>query len=491
MTFEKAPTATDDMTRPMTTAELLELWRWQGARVEWDDVIGHDAAKRELRVVAEQIRRQSTAELLGLTVVKGILMTGPAGVGKTLLAKALATAVDRPAHVIPAGEVTARQIREIYQALAGQPSVVIWDEADVVLRNRWGRGAPDDGRLVAAFCTALDGVEAISGPITLALSAEAPYQMDPAAIRAGRLATKIELANPDLAERRHLWRNDVGQVPLAGEIDIDRASERSVGMTGADIAATVMVALGLSMVDGVDALTASLLDETLSRRHHVSERPRRDIDVRRTAVHEAGHAIYAAICMGLDSVASVSVVPSAVQNGRTQLSDEWHQESDLDRSGLRKVAGLAYAGFVAEELVYGRAGVGAGASHDISKATDILRRLATNLGADETIGVLDLDQIEHGVNSDRGPGSMRQAVWDVVRLDAARILDETRRTLSPHQASIETFADALLSAADQTLSGGDLVHVLAPLIRDREVMGQAQELAGAENEPSTAALGGR
>ena len=277
------PTETDSSA---TVAELLERWRWRGDPVAWDDVVGHEPAKRELKVAAEQIRRHSTAQRLGLTTVKGILLSGPAGTGKTLLAKALATAVDRPAYVVPAGEVDARILRGLYEALEGQASIVILDESDVLLRGRWGRSAPEGGRLVASFCAAIDGIHSISGPVTLALTAEGEYALDPAAVRAGRLTTKVTLGLPTAEERRTLWMRSVALVPTLGPVNLERATERSVGMTGADIAASVMVAVGLSMVDGQDALTDDLLDEVLTRRHHVVERVRREPDMRRTAVHE-------------------------------------------------------------------------------------------------------------------------------------------------------------------------------------------------------------
>jgi ATP-dependent Zn protease len=443
--------------------ELLSRSRWRGAAVAWDDIVGHEPAKRELRVVSEQIRRHSVAEQLGLTAVKGILLSGPPGSGKTLLAKALATAIDRPAYVIPAGEVDARLIRRVYETLAGESCVVIWDEADVFLRGRWGRSAPEEGRTVAAFCAALDGIDAITGPITVALTAESEPLLDPAAIRAGRLTTKVELSLPRRADRRDLWARTIALVPVQGTIDLERAADRSVGMSGADITASVMVAIGLSMVDGTDALTPPLLDEVLARRHHVVDVKRTQPDMRRTAIHEAGHAIFAVLTWGPDAVASVSAVAGLVEDGRTQLADRLGQDEDVDRARLRELAGFAYAGLVAEEIVYGAGGVSVGCSHDVSSATMTIRTLTSKLATIEAIGPLAVDSVEHGSDSDRGVTEMRSALWAAMRLESVVILDAVRRLLAPRGAEIERLAAALLSALDLTLSGPALAAVLEPV----------------------------
>jgi cell division protease FtsH len=433
---------------------------WHGARVDWADVVGHDAAKRELRVVAEQIRRHSTAERLGLVTIKGVLLSGPPGSGKTMLAKALASAIDRPAYVFPAGEVDAKFIREVYEALGDRPCVVIWDEADVFLRGRWGRTAPEEGRTVAAFCAALDGVESRVGPVTIALTAEPEHTLDPASIRAGRLTTKVVLDLPKREDRRTLWRRSIEAVPVAGEIDVDRAAERSVGMSGADIAASVMVALGLSMIDGTDALTAELLDEVLTRRHHVVERVHPIADLRRTAIHEAGHALAATLAFGAEAVVSVAVANSVDGKGHTELGEELVDYNLLDRNGLRKMVGVRYAGMVAEELIYGVDGVGYGVMTDLTQATTLIRSLCVDLGAEPAIGPIDLDQVERGNNSDRGADELRSSLWTAIRVEAGLHLTDIRRVLGERVEGITSFAESLLAARDATLSGDELAAAL-------------------------------
>lgn len=443
----------------------LDRWRHRGARVTWDDVIGHAAAKRELRVVTEQIRRHSVAERLGLTMVKGIVLFGPPGSGKTMLAKALAAAVERPVYVIPAAEVDAELVRSIYDQLAAERCVIVWDEADILLRQRDSHNALDDGRIVAALCSALDGVMPITGPVTVALTAEREWMLDASALRAGRLTTKITLRPPRRPERLVMWQRYAAAVPVVGELDLEEAAERSVGMTGADIEAAVMVALGLSLVDGVDALAQPYLTEALLRHHHVEELPQPTVDqLQRTAVHEAGHTAWASLYWGPAAVASVSIREADTANGRTSLSDEIEDANRSTRADLWGHVGMGFAGLVAEELLYGNDEVnGGGCENDISRATLVVRRLIGELAGSPQLGAVSVDTIEYGANSDRGSERMRAALWDLASAECRRIKAQVEVALGANTVPIQAIADRLVDAPDLTLSGPLLTALLTEL----------------------------
>ncbi len=437
---------------------LLERCRYRGDPVGWDAVVGHEPARRELAVVAATLRRHSAAERLGLEPVRGVILIGPPGSGKTLLARALAGAIDRPVYVIPSAEVDAPTIRGVYEALAGRPVMVVWDEADLILRPR-GQSPLEDARPVAALCAALDGVEVVTGPITVALTAEPEWALDASALRAGRLTTKVVLDLPELAERRALWAMYLGRVPCAEALDLDRLAARSVGMTGADVAAAVMVALGLSMVDGTDAVTRALLDEAVVRRHHVVESEREGVtpgERERTARHEASHAVAGALLWGPASVALVTISADGRSSGRTDFADAWRREGLLDRRRVREHAAIALAGLAGEELLYGADGVGVGVTGDVSRATKALRRLAGDVAGSERLGPVDADGLESGVRSDRGSEPMRADLYDAVRAEAAAALALARDLLAGREAAVLAFADRLLAADEGTLSGPEL-----------------------------------
>jgi ATP-dependent Zn protease len=440
-------------------AQLLDRCRYRGQILDWDQIIGHAPAKRELAVVAEQHRRRPVAEALGLTLVKGIIIMGEPGCGKTLLARALAGSIDRPVYVIPAAEADAVLIRKVYDALRDSACVIVWDEADIILRSRLRSAESADRRTVASFCAALDGLDSGSGPITIALTAADEWQLDDSAMRSGRLTTKVMLRAPDRDERRLLWDLYTAGVPIVGTLDLERATDRSVGMNGADIQATVLTALGLSMVAGVDALDDAHLDEAILRRGHVQERHLPEpAELKVRALHEAGHAVFAALTWGPEAVATITLTPVRLSAARTQLAD-WLREDELpDRSRMREMAGMALAGMVAEELVRGEDHVSTGCGDDLSKATRYLAGFAGDLGGAAHLGPVALDEFEAGSN--RGSEAMRSLHFEIVWRDSIRLHDEVRSALRPQIPLLLSVRDAVLAADDNTLSGEALTDLL-------------------------------
>ncbi|MHB8398046.1 MAG: AAA family ATPase [Candidatus Limnocylindrales bacterium] len=441
---------------------LLDRCRYDGPGTDWNEIVGHEAAKRELAVIAEQYRRSSMAELLGLTLVKGVIVSSPPGAGKTMLARALAGSITRAMYVIPSSEANATVIRAVYEHLRNTPCLIVWDEADVILRDRLRSNALQGGRTVAALCAALDGIDALRGPITLCLTAEEEYGLDESALRSGRLSTRIVLSLPDRDERRQLWERYTARVPVLGDLDLAAATDRSTGFTGADVEATVLAALGLAMVSGIDALDEAHLMEAILRRGHVADEPEPSPEALRSrAIHEASHAVFGALTWGAEALATVTLQPSRPHHGgRTSLTDAIREDGIQDRTRIRELAGIAYAGLIGEELIGGFGHVTIGCGDDVAKATRLLRSLIADLATSEAIGPVDVDGLEAGSASDRGSERMRALLYDEVNGEATAVRDHVRAMLADRTAAIEILADRLLAAKDRTLSGPTLTEAL-------------------------------
>jgi ATP-dependent Zn protease len=440
-------------------SRFLERARYVGDRIGWDSVVGHDHAKRELRVVAAALTNPGLAERLGVPLVKGVVVTGPSGTGKTLLARAFAGEVDRPVFVLSSADLTPGRIRRTYESLRNVPSVVVIDEIDIVAARSYGEAR---SKTVGALCVALDGILPVDGPITVGLTAEAITDLDPSVVRSGRLTTEIRLDLPDRADRLALWQLYTARIPRSEPLDLEMAADRSQGMSGADIAAISRAAAGLALADGLSELSPTHLDEALERRGVVRRPPvRGHVDRHQVAIHEAGHAVFAFSVLGRDALNEAVISRSGRGEGHVSLRTEWGEESGWRTREWRQEAQLSLAGIVAEELILTDGLASFGSERDIATATDIVLR-AHAAGLVGGFGRVATERVERGPDpesyDERGSEAMRSALWESVRSEVSAAETACREVLAAQRDAIERLADALDSAG--SLSGARLVTAL-------------------------------
>ena len=429
----------------------LEARRWRGPRVGWDEVIGHERPRRELAAHLALSRHAAGPE--GTSPITSVLLAGPHGTGKTLLAKALASDTDLPVYVISAGEDDATAIGAAFDALAGVPAIVIIDEVDLAGRMRWA-ATSDDGvrRRGSALMAALDGLSTRPGPMVLGLTAESSWSIDPGLRR--RFAVLIELEAPDEPTREVMFGRFLGQVPSAGPLDVATAARRTPDSTGSDIRAMVTSAYGLALADGLAAVDQAHLDEVLAR--HRRSTPARVLGpdaVRHLAVHEAAHAVAVYLTLGPAALAYATLEPQARGNAHTTLDRAWAERHPMTSRTWRAQVLIAYAGPIGEELVLGVRMLGA--EHDLTVATRHLRD-ALDEGLDPDIGLVAPSVLESRRTHLAREG--RSLVWSAV-LRASRAAEaETRALLEPRRAVIERVADALAAAG--TLAGPRLAEAM-------------------------------
>lgn len=429
---------------------LIESWRSRAPATGWDAIVGHGNQIRRCQELVEALSRDpADLDRLHIRIGRGLVITGPSGSGKTLVARALATAIGRDVIVPPTPEMTTSTIARMYAQLARmEPVVVILDEAETLIARNY-MGESDQTR---ALCVALDGIDRPQrGPVTLALTTAGSHELSPTATRPGRLAPRLDLSLPTFEERLEILERAVNGVPTDGPIDLGRIAERTATWSGAELVIAIEEACLRSLLEHVDALRQDLLLEVVQERYVIDDERPVDAEVTESfALHEAGHAVYGQLVFP----GKVAMVSLSSDHGVTNLSEEL-QRSPVRADTIRRLAGMAMAGIVAEQIIDRSAGATEGGQADQVKATRLLLRLRAVNDPIET------SVFEEGGMSDRGSERMRTAIHAEVERDAATLMSEVSATLAPHRGAIERLASALLAAPDHVLSGERLQDAIA------------------------------
>lgn len=444
----EAPASAEDS----EMAGLIESWRYRGEPTPWDAIVGHAQQVARCREAVEKLSREP-ADLarLRVRVGAGMVITGPAGTGKTLLARAFASATGRAVIVPPTGELDANKIGRLYARLvAMEPTVVILDEAEGIIGRGYLRGT--DTNALRALLAALDGVNRPqAGPVTIALTTHGLEQLDDAAIRPGRLAPRLALDLPTPAERLILLERAMDGLPRLGAIDLGKLVERSAGWSGAELAGLVHEACSRSLVDHSDALRMDLLLQVVGERYTVTDEEQELVStVEATAIHEAGHAIYAELTWP----GELGVVKLGRRQGTTEMRDLPLSSRATSADAIREVAEMGLAGRAAELLVLGTAEQTADRGHDEYSVTSELRTL------------LDLDRgysmraLEGNHDSSHGSERMRSGLHAEIEAESRRVLMAATLKLAPYIAAIQRFAATLLDHPERVLSGDELQAAL-------------------------------
>ena len=447
-----------------------------GPRTTFADVAGIDEVEGEVTEIVDFLRDPEKYRRLGAQIPRGVLLSGPPGSGKTLLARAVAGEAEVPFFSISASEfveaivgVGASRVRDLFaQAKKVAPAIVFIDELDSIGRARGGTqslgGNDEREQTLNQILTEMDGFTGNEGVVVLAAT-NRPEILDPALLRPGRFDRRVTVSAPDLAGRREILAVHVRKVPLAPDVDLGAVAAATSGMVGADLANLVNEAALLAARRGRVAVTVADFGDALEKIvlgavRGIMLSPQ---DRERTAYHESGHALLGMLTPGADPVRKVSIIPRGRALGVT------FQAPAADRYGystqyLRGRIIGALGGRAAEEVVY--TDVTTGAESDLDQVNSIARQMVGRWGMSEAIGPLAVLP-PPGQESPLASSGLAQATQELVDQEVRRIVDECHEqavaTLVAHRPQLDRLARALL--AKETLDE-DEAYAAAGVARD-------------------------
>ncbi len=451
-------------------------------KVTFADVAGADEAKVELQEIIEFLKDPQKFTRLGGRLPKGALLVGPPGTGKTLLAKAVAGEAGRPFFSMSGSDfvemfvgVGASRVRDLFeQGKAHAPCIIFIDEIDAVGRHRGaglGGGHDEREQTLNQLLVEMDGFESTEGVILLAAT-NRPDVLDPALLRPGRFDRQIVVDAPDVKGREGILRVHTRKIPLAPDVRLQVLAKGTPGLAGADLANLVNEAALLAARRNKVLVEMSDFEEAKDRIMLGMERRSLQLteDERRlTAYHEAGHAIVSIKTPGSDPVHKVTIIP----RGRALGITAWLPEEDrhnYTKDWLEGRLACAFGGRVAEELVFGPEKVTTGAANDIEQATAIARRMVTQFGMSEKIGVIAVGDREQEIFLGREISHRREIsdrMSDMVDAEVKRILDEAyekaRRILEAERELLDRLASTLLERESIDRDDLDLIVRGEPL----------------------------
>jgi cell division protease FtsH len=479
---------------------LMSFGRSRARRVEADeqpvtfhDVAGIDEAKEELTEIVDFLKNPDKYLKLGGRIPRGVLLSGSPGTGKTLLARAVAGEAGVPFFQMSASEfvemivgVGASRVRDLFaQAKAAAPAIIFIDELDAVGRSRSSGGPNISGghdereQTLNQILTEMDGFDPRTGVIVLGAT-NRPEVLDPALLRPGRFDRRVSVQPPDRAGREAILRVHTRSVPLAPDVDLGALASSTPGMVGADLANVVNEAALLAARRSHSQVNREDLTDALERIVLGAERRVviSDADRRRTAYHEAGHAIVGMLTPGADPVRKVSIIPRGQALGVTFSAPD-ADRFNYDEQHLLAQIKVALGGRACEEIVFGD--LTTGAESDIQQLTRIARMMVGRWGMSRSIGPIAVIPQDGFGPLLPGASETSESTQRLIDEEVRRIVEtahtEVTALLRGHRENLDSLVASLLE--HETLDEAD-AYAAAGLTR---------ESSAAAASPITAAIG--
>ena len=440
--------------------------------IRFDDVAGEDEAKENLTEIVNYLHDPSKYQEIGASMPKGVLLVGPPGTGKTMLAKAVAGEANVPFFSMSGSEFVemfvgmgASKVRDLFkQAKEKAPCIVFIDEIDAIGKKRDGQIGGNDEReqTLNQLLTEMDGFEGNTGVIILAAT-NRPESLDPALTRPGRFDRRVPVELPDLKGREEILKVHAKKIKVAEDVDFNKVARMASGASGAELANIVNEAALRAVRDGRKFATQADLEESIEvviAGYQKKNAIMTDHEKRIVAYHEIGHALVAAKQTNSAPVQKITIVPrTSGALGYTMQVDEGNHVLMSKEEIENKIATFT-GGRAAEEVVFGS--VTTGASNDIEQATKLARAMITRYGMSKDFDMVALETVTNqylGGDSSLACSAQTQReidqkVVELVKAEHAKAI----RILTDNRARLDELAKYLYEK--ETITGEEFMNIL-------------------------------
>ena len=437
--------------------------------VTFADVAGQDEAKESLVEIIDFLHNPQKYAAIGAKLPKGALLVGPPGTGKTLLAKAVAGEANVPFFSISGSDfvemfvgVGASRVRDLFQQAAKvAPAIIFIDEIDAIGRTRDSKFGGNDEReqTLNQLLAEIDGFDSSKGVVILAAT-NRPEILDKALLRAGRFDRRIIVDRPNLAGRYQTLRVHTKNIKLAEDVDLHKIAQATAGAVGADLANLVneaalrAVRLGRKAVNQQDLLTSfELVIAGTEKKGTVLT----DTEKRIVSYHEVGHALVAALQKHSQPVSKITIVPHT--SGALGYTMQMPEEEKFLSSKEELIVELQtmLGGRAAEQIVFGIATTGA--SNDIERATELARKMVTQYGMSDKLGLMALSTVSNpyldGSTMMNCADSTSSAADEEIHKLLMDCYEDAKWLLTEHRALLDEIAMYLLTK--ETITGDEFM----------------------------------
>ena len=451
----------------------VKIYDRKEMKTTFADVAGVDEAKEELREIVDFLKNPKKYQRLGGRIPKGVLLLGPPGCGKTLLARAVAGEANVPFFFMSGSEFVemfvglgAARVRELFQqAKEKAPALVFLDEIDTIGKGRAGPmgssfgGHDEREQTLNQLLVEMDGFDASKGVIIMAAT-NRPDVLDPALIRPGRFDRQVVVDPPDLRGREEILRVHARGVALDPSVDLKTIAARTPGFTGADLENVVNEAALLAARREKNAVSEEELEEAIDRATAGLERKSRvvsDKQKERVAVHEMGHALVALHSPEIDPLHRVTIIPRGAAALGITMTRPLEDRYVVTEPQLKDQMAFAMGGQAAEEIYFNGV-ISTGAQNDLEKATELARAMVAQFGMSDEVGPISLGRDDPNAWMPGAVPKVSAHTAELIDKEVRRLLDEAHNRAEQILTEKRHLLDRLsaLLIATEVIDGDEL-----------------------------------